>query len=67
MELGVCDDCGRAYRREASNCPECGRRAGPYQWDQESGANVGCLLLLVLLALAFVLSPLLLLSGFLFR
>lgn len=57
----------QTYWREASICPECGRLPQPYQWDQESGANVGSLLLLVLLALAFVLSPLSLLSSFLFR
>lgn len=50
----------------AGSCPECGGPARPYEWDQESGANVGCLLVLVLFALLLVLSPLLL-SGFFFR
>jgi len=67
MELNVCPACGRAYKAAAASCPRCHRPSGAYQWDQESGANVGCLLLLVLLALTLVLSPLLLLSSFLIR
>jgi hypothetical protein len=65
--LEVCPACGRAYKVGADSCPQCQRSSEPYQWDQESGANIGCLLALVLFALLLVLSPLLLLSGFLFR
>lgn len=44
MELKLCPKCRRPYLAHKEYCPSCPE---PYTWNQESYANVGCLLLML--------------------
>lgn len=66
MELKVCKKCKRAFNAEESACPDCGHWA-EYTWDQESWANVGCLLALILIILLMVILPFLFMLLSIFR
>jgi len=69
MSLIICPRCHKPRLTEAETCHHCGRaEAGCREPPEfESVASLSCLVLLVLFALALVLSPLLLLVGILFR
>ena len=67
MDSKVCPNCLKAHLATADFCPRCGRAAKPYHWDQDSPANVGCLILFVLFVLILCSLPLLLIAGILFR
>ena len=68
MELKKCTRCGGAYLAGGGRCPRCGRLPAQERvWDQESKANIGCMLLFVLFALSLVVLPLFLLLSFFFR
>lgn len=54
MKLKVCPKCKRPFLTKHESCPHCPE---PYTWDQESWANVGCLV-------AMIVAPLLLLILF---
>jgi hypothetical protein len=45
-------------------CPRCGKE---YEWNQESWANVGCMVLMVLFAFFLIMLPLLMLMAMFFR
>lgn len=64
MELKTCPNCKSPYLADQPNCPRCGAE---HSWNQESYLNVGCLLLMLLLAALFVLLPFLMFAGMLIR
>ncbi|MBS1798137.1 MAG: hypothetical protein JSS81_30265 [Acidobacteria bacterium] len=45
MKLKICDRCKRPYLAGKKACPNC---PAPYTWDQESWANLGCLVAMIL-------------------
>ncbi len=69
MSIKVCPNCSKPHMAEAATaaCPNCGRPTEPYSWNQESPANLGCLILLVIFAFLLMLLPLLLFGAIIFR
>jgi hypothetical protein len=45
MQLKICKRCKRPFLATKEFCPNC---PAPYTWNQESWANVGCLLAMIL-------------------
>ena len=45
MAIKVCQRCKKPFLSEREFCPHCPE---PYTWNQESYANVGCLLAMLL-------------------
>ena len=64
MELKTCPNCKSPYLAEKKNCPRCGTE---YQWNPESWANAGCLVLMIIVVLFFALMPILMICGMLNR
>ena len=62
MELKTCPNCGKPHLASVERCPHCPREED-YEWNQESWANVGCLVLMVLFAFLLILLPLLMIGG----
>jgi hypothetical protein len=67
MEIKVCKKCNRAFNAEESRCPNCGRWAQPYSWDEESWANMSCLLAMVFIIFLLIIMPFLILLLSIFR
>lgn len=45
MKLKLCPKCKRPFLAAKEYCPNCPE---PYTWNQESWANVGCLIAMIL-------------------
>ncbi len=67
MDSKVCPNCLTAHSVTADYCPKCWRVAKPYNWDQASRANVGCLIAFVIFVLILISLPLFLIAGLFFR
>jgi predicted amidophosphoribosyltransferase len=67
MEIKVCKKCNRAFNAEESRCPSCGRWSEPYSWDEESWANMGCLLVMIFMVLMMIILPVLFMLLSIFR
>lgn len=44
MQLKICPKCKKPYLANKDACQSC---PAPYTWNQESYANLGCLLLMI--------------------
>ena len=64
MDLKLCPKCRRPYLSSNDYCPNCPE---PYTWDQESYANVGCLVLTIAPLFILILFWLFLIFGAVFR
>ncbi|HEX8287524.1 MAG TPA: hypothetical protein VF556_06010 [Pyrinomonadaceae bacterium] len=64
MKLKICPTCKRPYLAEKELCPHCPE---PYTWNQESWANVGCLLAMVVPLFLMILFWLFFLFGLFMR
>jgi len=64
MQLKICKRCKRPFLANKEFCPHC---PAPYTWNQESWANVGCLLAMILPIFLVVFFWLFLLFGIFFR
>ena len=64
VAIKLCPKCKRPFMAASNACPNCPET---YTWDQESCANLGCLLLMLSPLLLMVLFWLFLFLGFLFR
>jgi hypothetical protein len=58
MELKLCPNCQKPYLADKPFCPHCPPPAQPYTWDQESWANAGCFIIMMLFVLLAILIPL---------
>jgi hypothetical protein len=45
VKLKICTRCKRPFLANKQFCPSC---PAPYTWNQESYANLGCLLMMIL-------------------
>ncbi|MDQ4122704.1 MAG: hypothetical protein M3209_14795 [Acidobacteriota bacterium] len=45
MELQTCPNCQKPHLASQERCPHC---PPEYEWNQESWANVGCFVLMIL-------------------
>ncbi|HZH34241.1 MAG TPA: hypothetical protein VEX64_05335 [Pyrinomonadaceae bacterium] len=64
MELKTCPNCQKPHLASLEQCPHC---PPDYEWNQESWANVGCLLGMMLFVFLMVLLPLLMIAGMFLR
>jgi hypothetical protein len=48
VEIKLCPTCKRPFLAEKEFCPHCPE---PYTWNQESWANLGCLLMMTIVPL----------------
>lgn len=64
MELKICEKCKKPFLAEEEFCPHCPE---PYFWDQESLANLGCLLLTIVPLFLVILFWLFFFLGFFIR
>ena len=62
--LKLCPQCRKPFIAENGTCPHCPE---PYTWNQESYANVGCLVLMILPLFLLILFWLVLIFGAVFR
>jgi hypothetical protein len=63
VKLKICKRCKRPFLATKAVCPNC---AVPYTWNQESVANVGCLLAMILPIFVVLFIWLFIFLGFLF-
>jgi hypothetical protein len=64
MSLKICQKCKRPFLAQKEFCPHCPE---PYTWNQESWANLGCLLAMILPLLAMILFWFFFFFGLIFR
>ncbi|MDQ3713929.1 MAG: hypothetical protein M3388_17155 [Acidobacteriota bacterium] len=64
MSLKICKKCKRPFMASHEFCPHCPK---PYTWNQESWANVGCLLAMILPLFVMIFFWFVFFFGFLFR
>jgi hypothetical protein len=64
VDLKLCPKCRRPYLAEKEWCPHCPE---PYTWNQESYANLGCLLLMMTPILLMIMFWIFLFFGIFFR
>jgi hypothetical protein len=64
VELKICKQCKRPYLADKEFCPHCPE---PYTWNQESYANLGCLLAMILPLFLLILFWLFLFLGIFIR
>jgi len=64
MSLKICKKCKRPFMAHKEICPHCPE---PYTWNQESWANVGCLLAMILPLILMILMWVFFFSAILFR
>ncbi len=65
MELRTCPKCQKPYLASEESCPRCAKTE--YTWNQESWANVGCFVLMLLFVFALMLLPFLAIFSIFFR
>jgi predicted amidophosphoribosyltransferase len=63
VKLKICPKCKRPFLADKEFCPHCPRP----EWNQESWANVGCLLATILPLFLMILFWLFFFLGFIFR
>jgi predicted amidophosphoribosyltransferase len=66
MELKTCPNCQKPYLATAARCPRCPEEVN-HDWDQDSWANVGCFVLMILFVFFMVLVSLLSIAGMFIR
>jgi len=64
MSLKICKKCKRPFMASHEFCQHC---PPPYTWNQESWANVGCVLAMILPLFALIFLWFVFFFGFLFR
>ena len=64
VAIKLCPRCRRPFLAEKEFCPNCPE---PYTWNQESFANVGCLLAMLVPLVGMILFWLFLFLGVFFR
>lgn len=64
VKLKLCARCKRPFLSENDVCPHCPE---PYAWNQESWANLGCLMMTILPLLGMILFWLFLFLGVVIR
>lgn len=64
MELKTCVTCQNPFLASAEQCPHC---PAEYEWNQESWANVGCFVLMIVFIFLLVLISLLSIAGMFIR
>ena len=51
VQLKICPRCKRPFLAKHESCPKC---PVPYTWNQESWANMGCLVTMIVLPLVLM-------------
>ncbi|MBA2493897.1 MAG: hypothetical protein H0V31_04290 [Acidobacteria bacterium] len=64
MSIKICQKCKRPFMADNEFCPHCPE---PYTWNQESWANLGCLLLTIVPLFVMILFWLFFFFGIFFR
>jgi len=64
VNLKICQTCKRPFFAKKEFCPHC---PAPYTWNQESWANVGCLLAMIAPLFLMIFFWLFFFMGFFFR
>ena len=64
MAIKLCPKCRRPFLAEKEFCPHCPE---PYTWNQESAANLGCIVATILPLVLMILFWLFMFLGVFFR